>query len=245
MTTDRGPKRACLDVDLPSGRVRLSAQAKGAGMISPDFATMFCFVQTDAALALETVDLLTGVCVKRSFDRISVDGQLSTSDTVFVMANGASGVAVEPESPDELALRRGVRRAAAPARVRDRGRRRGGPPRRPRRRPRRARAGRPGGPRGRRIAAREDPAPRRGPQLRAHPPVRRARRSRRPARRSWSTWRSRAARSSPAARSSRSTTRSGARSRRRSGATRSSTSSTCPATTGRPRSSSRTSRTST
>jgi glutamate N-acetyltransferase/amino-acid N-acetyltransferase len=104
MTTDRGPKRACLEVDLPRGRVRLSAQAKGAGMIQPNFATMFCFVQTDAAMAQETVDLLTGVCVKRSFDRISVDGQLSTSDTVFVIANGASGIPVEPESPDELAF---------------------------------------------------------------------------------------------------------------------------------------------
>jgi glutamate N-acetyltransferase / amino-acid N-acetyltransferase len=104
MTTDVAPKRACLDVALPSGTVRLAAQAKGAGMISPSFATMFCFVETDAALEPETIDLLTGVCVKRSFDRISVDGQLSTSDTVFALANGASGVRVAPESPDELAL---------------------------------------------------------------------------------------------------------------------------------------------
>jgi len=104
MTTDRAPKRACLEVDLPRGRVRLAAQAKGAGMIQPNFATMFCFMQTDAAMAQETVELLTGVCVKRSFDRISVDGQLSTSDTVIVMANGASGVPVEPESADELAF---------------------------------------------------------------------------------------------------------------------------------------------
>jgi glutamate N-acetyltransferase/amino-acid N-acetyltransferase len=104
VTTDRAPKRACLEVALPSGVVRVAAQAKGAGMISPRFATMFCFVETDAALEPETVDLLTGVCVKRSFDRISVDGQLSTSDTVYTLANGASGVRVEPESPDELAL---------------------------------------------------------------------------------------------------------------------------------------------
>ena len=104
LTSDRGPKRACLEVELGGGRVRLAAQAKGAGMIQPRFATMFCFVQTDAELAAETLDLLTGVCVKRSFDRISVDGQLSTSDTVFALANGASGVRVEPESPDELVL---------------------------------------------------------------------------------------------------------------------------------------------
>jgi glutamate N-acetyltransferase / amino-acid N-acetyltransferase len=104
LTSDAGPKRACLEVTLPAGTVRLSAQAKGAGMISPRHATMFCFIQTDAALDAGTLDLLTGVCVKRSFDRISVDGQLSTSDTVVALANGASGVRVESESADELAL---------------------------------------------------------------------------------------------------------------------------------------------
>jgi glutamate N-acetyltransferase/amino-acid N-acetyltransferase len=103
-TTDAFPKRVSLAVELPSGTVRVSAQAKGAGMISPAFATMFCFVQTDAALAPETADLLLGVTVKRSFDRISVDGQLSTNDTAILMANGASGVRVEPESEDELRL---------------------------------------------------------------------------------------------------------------------------------------------
>jgi glutamate N-acetyltransferase/amino-acid N-acetyltransferase len=105
LTTDRGPKRACLEVTLPSGAtIRLAGQAKGAGMISPRFATMFCFVETDAEVDHATLDLLTGVCVKRSFDRISVDGQLSTSDTVIAFANGAAGVRIEPESPDELAL---------------------------------------------------------------------------------------------------------------------------------------------
>ncbi|HWF54933.1 MAG TPA: bifunctional ornithine acetyltransferase/N-acetylglutamate synthase [Solirubrobacteraceae bacterium] len=102
MTSDLGPKRFCLELRLPGGTVRLAAQAKGAGMISPRYATMFCFVQTDAALAPETIELLTTVTIKRSFDRISVDGQLSTSDTVFVMANGASGVTIAPESEDEL-----------------------------------------------------------------------------------------------------------------------------------------------
>ena len=104
LTSDKGPKRAALEVELGAGRVRLCAQAKGAGMIQPRFATMFCYVQTDAEVAADTLDLLTGVCVKRSFDRISVDGQLSTSDTVFALANGASKVPVEPESADELRL---------------------------------------------------------------------------------------------------------------------------------------------
>jgi glutamate N-acetyltransferase / amino-acid N-acetyltransferase len=104
MTTDAFEKRCSLDVALPSGTVRLSAQAKGAGMMQPNFATMLCFVQTDAELAPETADLLLGVCVKRSFDRITVDGQLSTNDTVILMASGAGGVRIEPESPDELAF---------------------------------------------------------------------------------------------------------------------------------------------
>ncbi len=102
MTTDAFAKRAELTVQLPSGSVRLTAQAKGAGMIEPAFATMLCFVQTDAALEPETAELLLGVCVKRSFDRISVDGQLSTNDTVILQCSGSSGVRVAPESEDEL-----------------------------------------------------------------------------------------------------------------------------------------------
>ena len=101
-TTDAFEKLLSLEVALPSGTVRLSAQAKGAGMIQPGFATLLCFVQTDAVLAAETAELLLGVCVKRSFERISVDGQLSTNDAALLMASGASGVIVEPESDDEL-----------------------------------------------------------------------------------------------------------------------------------------------
>ena len=104
MTTDQAPKRACLSIELAGGAVRLAAQAKGAGMMAPSFATLLCFVETDAELSAATLDLLTGVTVKRSFDRISVDGQLSTSDTVFSLASGASGVRVEPETDDELRL---------------------------------------------------------------------------------------------------------------------------------------------
>ena len=73
-------------------------------MIQPSFATMLCFVQTDAALSAQTADLLLGVNVKRSFERITVDGQLSTNDTVLLMASGASGVRIEPETEDELAF---------------------------------------------------------------------------------------------------------------------------------------------
>jgi glutamate N-acetyltransferase/amino-acid N-acetyltransferase len=91
-TTDAFEKRARLEVALPSGTVTLTAQAKGAGM----------FVQSDVAMSAETCELLLGVCVKRSFERASVDGQLSTSDTVILQCSGASGVTVEPETEDEL-----------------------------------------------------------------------------------------------------------------------------------------------
>jgi glutamate N-acetyltransferase/amino-acid N-acetyltransferase len=99
-TTDQFAKEVEVDVALSSGTVRLTAQAKGAGMISPNFATMLCFVQTDAALEASFADLLLGLCVERSFDRISVDGQLSTNDTVIFQASGASGVKVDADSED-------------------------------------------------------------------------------------------------------------------------------------------------
>jgi glutamate N-acetyltransferase/amino-acid N-acetyltransferase len=101
-TTDAFEKRASLAVTLGGGTVRISAQAKGAGMISPGFATLLCFVQTDAAMSPPTCELLLGVTVKRSFERISVDGQLSTNDTVILQASGSSGVRIEPETDDEV-----------------------------------------------------------------------------------------------------------------------------------------------
>lgn len=102
MTTDLFEKRGTIEIDLPGGTVRLAAQSKGAGMIQPSFATMLCFVETDAIVTAETAELLLGVCVKRSFDRITVDGQLSTNDTAILLCGGASGVAVQAESEGEL-----------------------------------------------------------------------------------------------------------------------------------------------
>jgi glutamate N-acetyltransferase / amino-acid N-acetyltransferase len=100
-TTDAFPKAVTLDVALAAGSVRISVQAKGAGMISPNFATLLVFIQTDAVLEADEADLLLSVCTKRSFDRISVDGQLSTSDTIVLQASGASGVRIEPKTEDE------------------------------------------------------------------------------------------------------------------------------------------------
>jgi glutamate N-acetyltransferase / amino-acid N-acetyltransferase len=84
MTTDSGPKQCT----VRAGGVTVSAQAKGAGMIEPGFATMLCFVQTDAVVADPETELRRAVAA--SFERITVDGQLSTNDTVLLQATGAS-----------------------------------------------------------------------------------------------------------------------------------------------------------
>jgi glutamate N-acetyltransferase / amino-acid N-acetyltransferase len=86
MTTDKWPKRCT----LRSGGVTISAQAKGAGMIEPGFATMLCFVQTDAVVSRPEQALRRAV--DSSFERITVDGQMSTNDTVLLQASGSSGV---------------------------------------------------------------------------------------------------------------------------------------------------------
>lgn len=85
LTTDRWPKRCT----LRAGGVTLSAQAKGAGMIEPNMATMLCFVQTDAVVP--DAETLLREAVDASFNRITVDGQMSTNDTVLLQASGASG----------------------------------------------------------------------------------------------------------------------------------------------------------
>jgi glutamate N-acetyltransferase/amino-acid N-acetyltransferase len=85
MTTDRGPKRCTVQGD----GVTISAQAKGAGMIEPRFATMLCFLQTDAQVPAPEAALRAAVA--DSFERITVDGQMSTNDTVLLQATGSSG----------------------------------------------------------------------------------------------------------------------------------------------------------
>jgi glutamate N-acetyltransferase/amino-acid N-acetyltransferase len=88
MTTDRAPKRCTVGCD----GVTLSAQAKGAGMIQPGFATMLCFIQTDAALdGPYGAEAALREAVDRSFERITVDGQMSTNDMVLLQASGESG----------------------------------------------------------------------------------------------------------------------------------------------------------
>lgn len=97
MTTDRWSKRCSLKLD----GVTVSAQAKGAGMIEPGYATMLCFVQTDAVI--EQPEPLLREAVAQSFERITVDGQMSTNDTVLLQASGRSGKPL-PEGLLDLVL---------------------------------------------------------------------------------------------------------------------------------------------
>jgi len=85
LTTDRWPKRCT----LRARGVTISAQAKGGGMIQPNMATMLCFVQTDAVV--EDPDAALRAACDASFERITVDGQMSTNDTLLLQATGAAG----------------------------------------------------------------------------------------------------------------------------------------------------------
>lgn len=92
MTTDTRPKLALASVKAGRGRkVRVLGMAKGAGMIHPRMATMLAFVVTDAAIPAAQLRKITAAAAARTFNRVSVDGDTSTNDTLFVLANGAGG----------------------------------------------------------------------------------------------------------------------------------------------------------
>ena len=91
-TTDTHPKQAAVEIIIGGKPVRIGGMAKGAGMISPSLATMLAFVSTDAALPPKVLQACLKRAVADSFNMISVDGDMSPSDTVLLMANGQSGV---------------------------------------------------------------------------------------------------------------------------------------------------------
>lgn len=97
MTTDTIPKRSVRRIEVSGKTVTVSGAAKGAAMIAPNMATMLAVVMTDARLPTQVADSTLRAAVDRSFNRISVDGHTSTSDTVLLLANGASGVEANDE----------------------------------------------------------------------------------------------------------------------------------------------------
>ena len=97
MTTDAFPKFVTRQVRLSGGEVRLAGMAKGAGMICPNMATMLSVVLTDAAVEREAWQDMFARAVAKTFNRVTVDGDTSTNDTVLGLANGASGVSAAAE----------------------------------------------------------------------------------------------------------------------------------------------------
>jgi glutamate N-acetyltransferase / amino-acid N-acetyltransferase len=95
MTTDTQPKHLAVRANLSGGAVTIGGMAKGAGMIHPDMATMLSLITSDAAIAPDVLQGLLQTAVAHSFNRISIDGDTSTNDTVLLLANGASGVTVD------------------------------------------------------------------------------------------------------------------------------------------------------
>jgi glutamate N-acetyltransferase/amino-acid N-acetyltransferase len=104
MTSDTRPKEVAVEFELAGKTVRLGGMCKGAGMIQPGMspsgaapalrplhATMLCFLTTDAAVEAKTLQAALNEAVAKSFNRITVDGDMSTNDTVLVLANGRAG----------------------------------------------------------------------------------------------------------------------------------------------------------
>jgi glutamate N-acetyltransferase/amino-acid N-acetyltransferase len=96
MTTDLVPKSAFAETKLRRGVVRVAGMTKGSGMIQPLMATTLGFVMTDANIPLPQLRAMLHRGVERSYNRISVDGDTSTNDTLVLLANGASGVRPDP-----------------------------------------------------------------------------------------------------------------------------------------------------
>jgi glutamate N-acetyltransferase/amino-acid N-acetyltransferase len=90
MTTDTRPKRASRAIKLGGKRVVIAGVAKGAGMIHPDMATLLAFVTTDVAISKPALQAALKRAVGQSFNRVSVDGDTSTNDTLAALANGAA-----------------------------------------------------------------------------------------------------------------------------------------------------------
>jgi len=91
MTTDTFAKEVSISLKIAGKSVRICGIAKGAGMIAPDLATMLCFIMTDAAITQSALDEALDAAVDKSFNCISVDGCMSTNDTVLLLANAAAG----------------------------------------------------------------------------------------------------------------------------------------------------------
>lgn len=97
LTTDLIPKTVHQEITLSTGKISITGICKGSGMIHPNMATMLGYLLTDAKLSIQQSQSILKSACDKSFNMISVDGDTSTNDAVFLLANGMSGVAIENE----------------------------------------------------------------------------------------------------------------------------------------------------
>ena len=91
MTTDTRPKEAAVRVEIDGKKVTVGGMAKGSGMIEPNMATMLGFITTDAAISRTMLKRALALALARSFNRVVVDGDESTNDSLFLLASGKAG----------------------------------------------------------------------------------------------------------------------------------------------------------
>ena len=101
MTTDTRPKVSVAEIKIGDAPVKIVGFAKGAGMIEPDMATMLAYITTDAAVEQSALQTALKRAADKSFNRISIDGDQSTNDTVLALANGAAGARLLNETSAE------------------------------------------------------------------------------------------------------------------------------------------------
>ena len=98
MTTDLVKKEVAYELELSGGTIRIGAMCKGSGMIHPNMATTLIYVTTDAKVDSALLQPMLKAAADKSFHMLTVDGDTSTNDSLFLFANGASGVAIESEA---------------------------------------------------------------------------------------------------------------------------------------------------
>ena len=104
MTTDTRPKQACATVTIGGKKVTVGGMSKGSGMIEPNMATMLGFITTDAAISPAMLRRALGLAINRSFNRVVVDGDESTNDSVFLLASGKAGNRTIERSDEDFRL---------------------------------------------------------------------------------------------------------------------------------------------
>ena len=102
LTSDTTTKSCLAEFDAPEGTVHVTGVAKGSGMIEPNMATMLAFLTTDAGISPKLLQQLLSDATAKTFNRITIDGDMSTNDTVLVLANGFSGITISEKDPNAL-----------------------------------------------------------------------------------------------------------------------------------------------